>query len=79
MPTLFEWKGWKFLFYSLEGTEPPHVHARKDRKEAKFWLDPVRLARNRRCADHEVNALLAVVAERRAGLLEDWHEHFRDR
>ncbi len=78
MPKLFEWKGWEFLFYSLDGQEPPHVHARKDRKEAKFWLADVRLARNKRCTDRELNELIAVVHERRAMFLESWHGYFGD-
>lgn len=76
MPTIFEWKGWKFLFYSLDGVEPPHVHARKDRKECKIWLAEVRLARNRRCSDQEINEIMAVARERQAEFLERWHEHF---
>ncbi len=44
MPTIFVWKGWTFLFFSLDRGEPPHVHVRKDRKELKLWLDPVRVA-----------------------------------
>ncbi|WP_202615464.1 DUF4160 domain-containing protein [Rhizobium deserti] len=38
MPRVFEWKGWRFEFYSLDRHEPPHVHIRKDRKETKIWL-----------------------------------------
>ena len=76
MPTLFEWKGWKFLFYSLDYAEPPHVHVRKDRKEAKIWLHRVEIARNRRCSDHELAVLLRVAEENRTMFLEKWHEYF---
>jgi hypothetical protein len=31
---------YSFLFYSLENDEPPHIHVRRDRNIAKFWLDP---------------------------------------
>lgn len=79
MPTVFEWKGWKFLFYSQDIGEPPHIHARKDRKEAKLWLEGPAVARNRRCTQKEVNALFAIVGERPAELLEKWHEHFGNR
>ena len=76
MPTVLEWKGWKFLFYSLDYAEPPHVHVRKDRKEAKIWLCRVELARNRRCTDQELATLLRVTEENRTAFLEKWHEHF---
>jgi hypothetical protein len=32
--------------YSHEPNEPPHVHVDRDDRSAKFWLDPVALARN---------------------------------
>jgi len=51
VPKLLDWNGWRFFFYSREGMplEPPHVHVRKDRSEAKFWLVPVvRVAVDRR-------------------------------
>ena len=76
MPTVFEWKGWKFLFYSLDYAAPPHVHVRKDRKEAKIWLDRVEVARNRRCTDQELAALLRVTEKNKTNFLEKWHEHF---
>ncbi|MDY8108075.1 DUF4160 domain-containing protein [Fulvimarina sp. 2208YS6-2-32] len=76
MPTIFKWKGWTFLFYSLDRSEPPHVHARKDKKELKLWLLPVRLAYNRRCADHEVNAVVAFAEKNERELLDAWNRHF---
>jgi hypothetical protein len=33
-------------FHSHEPSEPPHVHVDRDDESAKFWLDPVALARN---------------------------------
>jgi hypothetical protein len=47
MPTIDDIGPYKFFFYSAEGTEPPHVHVRRDQSTAKFWLAPVRLARSR--------------------------------
>jgi hypothetical protein len=33
-------------FHSHKPNEPPHVHVDRDDQSAKFWLDPVALARN---------------------------------
>jgi len=30
------------FFFSSDRGEPPHVHVTRDRKTAKFWLQPVR-------------------------------------
>jgi len=46
MPTVLRIGRYRFAFYSNEGNEPPHIHAKADRDEAKFWLDPIELAAN---------------------------------
>ena len=42
MPTVFRERGFRFFFYSNEGSprEPIHIHVEKDDVEAKFWLHP---------------------------------------
>ena len=37
MPTILGILGWRIFFYSNEGHEPIHVHARKGDVECKFW------------------------------------------
>jgi hypothetical protein len=47
MPVVFQHRGFRFFFYSNEGTprEPVHIHVEQDSREAKFWLEPeLRLA-----------------------------------
>ena len=46
MPTLLTDHGLRYFFWSNEGTEPPHVHVERDDVAAKFWLEPVRLAKS---------------------------------
>jgi hypothetical protein len=43
MPTVFYERGFRFFFYSNEGSprEAVHIHAGKNNLEAKFWLRPV--------------------------------------
>ena len=38
MPTVIVVRGWRLFFYSNEGREPVHVHARKGESECKIWL-----------------------------------------
>jgi len=40
MPTVLVVRGWRLFFYSDEGTEPIHIHARKAEMECKYWLRP---------------------------------------
>jgi hypothetical protein len=76
MPTIDDIGPYKFFFYSAEGTEPPHVYVRRDQSTAKFWLEPVRLARSRGFGDHELRRLQKLIEEHRDRMLEAWNEHF---
>ena len=79
MPKLLELEGWKYYFYSREGMplEPPHVHVRKDRSEAKIWLTPVvRVASDRRIDPRTLKMLVAVVEEHAEEFRGRWHEFF---
>jgi hypothetical protein len=75
MPTVLRIGPYRIGFYSRENNEPPHVHVRRDRFHAKYWLDPVELAENKRFSPHELTIIRAIVAEHREQLLEAWHEH----
>jgi hypothetical protein len=76
MPTVERWRGYRFYFYSHEPNEPPHVHVDARGCTAKFWLQPVSLARNIGFAPRELTELMARVRQRRTAFLEAWHGHF---
>lgn len=69
---------YRFFFWSKENNEPPHVHVKRERMEAKFWLDPLELAKNDGYARHELNGIRKLVEQHRDALLEEWHEHFNE-
>ena len=76
MPTVMTVSGFRFFFYSMEGSEPPHIHVERDQSTAKFWLDPVQLARSRGFRSHELNRMRALVIEHRITFKEAWDGHF---
>jgi hypothetical protein len=76
MPKFDDIGPYKFFFYSAEGNEPPHIHVRRDRATAKFWLDPVRIERSRRFSDHELRVVLKLVEENKETIMEVWNEYF---
>jgi hypothetical protein len=43
-PTIFQRGPYRFFFFSSDRSEPPHVHVMRERRLAKFWLGPIRLA-----------------------------------
>ena len=77
MPDALRHGPFRFFFWSRENNEPAHVHMKRDKKEAKFWLEPVvELAQNWGFARHELNELRRLVEKNQQELLESWHDHF---
>ncbi len=78
MPTILVWKGFRFFFFSNEGLplEPPHIHVRKDRNLAKFWLDPVSLADSWGMTAKELNTLELQVEKNVSLFRSKWDEYF---
>jgi hypothetical protein len=76
MPTVLRIGPYRFQFYAIDEDEPPHVHVKRERRHAKFWLDPVALAFNVRFSAHELNRIHRLVEENREYLLERWDEFF---
>ena len=76
MPTVLVEDGFRFFFYSKEGTEPAHVHVEHQENRAKFWLRPVSLAWNAGFNASTVTRLYAVIRENQTAFLEKWNEHF---
>ena len=79
MPIVFRFGPYRFGFFASDHDEPPHIHVRREKKRAKFWLTPdVRLAGNQGFAAHELNMVKKVVIDHRAYFLECWNEFFEE-
>ena len=77
MPDILRIGPYRFYFWSRENNEPSHIHVKRDRYMAKYWLDPeVRLAKNQGYARHELTTVRRLVEAHRTLFLEKWHEHF---
>ena len=55
--------------------EPMHVHVRRDRQHAKFWLAPVALAWNHGFNLRELNEIRRLLVQHQPTIIEAWHEH----
>ena len=75
-PTVLQSGPYRFFFFSSDRNEPPHVHVKRDRKLAKFWLAPLREAHNYGFSQTELNRIAAIGQENEAVLLKAWHEYF---
>ena len=79
MPVIFREGGFRFFFYSNEGSprEPVHVHVEKDDIEVKFWLKPeVRVAYNDGCDARTLRELLEIVEGNKDRIERAWNEFF---
>jgi hypothetical protein len=65
-------------FYSHEPNEPPHVHVDRDDQSAKFWLNPIALARNLGFNPSELRRIQRMLKENENLLMEKWNARFGD-
>jgi hypothetical protein len=76
MPTILRIGPYRFYFYSHEPNEPPHIHVDRDDQSAKFWLEPVALARNLGFVPKELRRLQRLVEDHQHEFLEAWNGNF---
>ncbi len=74
MPTVLKIGPCRFHFYSDEKTEPAHIHIETPEGECKFWLDPVRLARNKGIHPRTLRKIEKLVFKHKPFLMEKYHE-----
>jgi len=75
-PTVMRSGPYRLYFFSHEPNEPPHIHVDRESLSAKFWLDPVALARNLGFGARELRDIEALVHDHQAELMEAWHDYF---
>jgi hypothetical protein len=76
MPTVLRDGPYAFLFYSMDGGEPKHIHVKRGKQDAKFWLEPISLARNKGFAEHELRSIERLVAKHHSQLMSAWDDYF---
>ena len=67
---------YRFFFYANELGEPPHIHVRRDRSVAKYWLGEVTLVRSRRFSAQELTRIEQIVRVHEDELMEAWNGFF---
>ncbi|HKZ83632.1 MAG TPA: DUF4160 domain-containing protein [Anaerolineae bacterium] len=72
MPVVLRVKGYKFWFYEADLGEPPHMHVSKEGREAKFWLQPVKVARAGRFKPVALREIERIIHDNHDFLLNVW-------
>ena len=77
MPTVFRnLKGYRFFFFSLDRGEPIHIHVEKENKHAKFWIEPLILAKSRKFRSHELTEIRNLIEDNILEIRSKWNDHF---
>ena len=76
MPTVLREGPYTYAFFASDEQEPRHIHVRRDRQAAKFWLEPVSLAKNVGFSEHELRDLERRVLHHQAMFVRVWDEFF---
>lgn len=74
MPTILRVGAFRFHFYSDERGEPPHIHVEFGDGECKFWLEPIKLARNKGVPAPKIRQIERLVYAHQAFLRQKYEE-----
>lgn len=72
MPVVLRLRGYKFWFYSADLDEPAHVHVGRGGKLAKYWLQPLRVARAGRFRPEELREIERIIEDQHGFLMNVW-------
>ncbi len=77
MPTVLFINGFRFFFFSADGSEPPHIHVKKGDGDGKIWLVPdIRVGYLLNFKAQEEKQILEIISENRQLLIGKWYEFF---
>lgn len=75
MPTVLTHKGYRFFFYSNDHS-PIHMHIEKGGKTAKYYLEPLELARSSGFNSQELREIRNFISENVESLKFKWNDFF---
>ena len=76
MPTVLRIGKYRFFFFSNEGNEPMHIHVESGDAYAKFWIEPIQLAKSIGYSVKELNEIKKIIIEHKDLFEEKWYEYF---
>lgn len=79
MPTVLRRGPYRVYFFSHEPGEPPHVHVDRESMTAKFWIQPLGLAKNIGFGPKELRKIQSLLEVNITQLQESWHGYFKPR
>ncbi len=77
MPTVKIIYGYRFFFYSNDH-DPIHIHVEKDKKTAKYYLQPFELVKSRGFNASELKKIGIIIEDNLELLKQKWYEYFNN-
>ena len=78
MPSVLRQGPYSVAFFASDRGEPKHVHVRRDRNEAKIWLEPVSVDRGGGFSRTEISRITRIIEANAEMLKEKWDDYFGD-
>ena len=76
MPTIDNIGPYRFYFYSSDANEPPHIHVKREKFTAKFWLHPIRLQKSKGFSGYDLRKIQKLIEQNKEIFKEKWNEYF---
>jgi hypothetical protein len=76
VPTVLKSGRYRFFFFSNEGAEPRHIHVESDDNHAKFWLEPIDLAKSVGYKERELREIREFIEDNIQIFRAVWDAHF---
>lgn len=77
MPTILQINGFRFFFFSADGSEPIHVHVKKGNGDGKIWIlpepNPAYLID---FTAQEEMQIMDIVSQNKELIIKKWNEYF---
>jgi hypothetical protein len=74
VPTVLRKESYRFFLTLGDCHEPPHIHVQEGNRKAKFWLDPIAVAREGRFRSHEMRGIERIIGDYQQYLLQEWRK-----
>lgn len=73
---MFAVEPYRFFFTAVDAGERPHAHVRRDQFVARFWLDPMALAKDGGLSVAEITRIQRTITRYQSRLLAEWTAFF---
>lgn len=76
MPTVLRKGKYRFFFFSNEAGEARHIHVESGENYAKFWLEPIDLAKSLGYKEKELREIQEIIRQNAKYFKEKWDAYF---